>query len=1214
MNIRNTTKLLNTYYKYFLSKVREVQILGEEGKRELKDVFVELSITHQRESHQRAEFSGITDSAIQRRFDPIVGTERDVSPKPSWQSRKEIVRRVKPDELLRRGTKAIIAGIPGCGKTTLLKYLALKAQEKEKRLVIWLELKAIDKPLFAQAEKAAARAGHLILLELWLRYTRVQLSLSDAEIKLLRRYCQEKFRADEIAVLLDGFDELQDEAIERSVNKCISEFVSAPHDNPILISTRPYAQHALGNEQLQELEIEPLNHLQTAAFLNCYYPNDAATKSLLKTLRERSSLKELLNVPLLLGIILRLHKENRFTSERLKLYEAVVNDLVYELDRSKSVRRQFKIADGSLHLGFLKFLAFERLLTDTLDERTEANPFVFSKDLLKEKARQFLVRENLSVDKAYDLVSDAVEMPLLREISRDNYAFTHTTLHEYLAASAFAAFYQKKGNECEGANILCRALHNPTVVEMEVLPMTLSELKNADKSYELLEQLPESFTFANLRLRARGLGYGAAISQEQLTKIIELFVHVILETKVESKPYFEAISRSFTASPNIYLDAIAERLEQLQSNCTDYLRMKITDALGHIGGDKTISILRALLQDKLSLVRQKAAYWLGRLGDENSVPALTSVLGDADDQVVTNAARALVEIGTQEGAAAIIDAAQSENMKVRAAAIFWLGFLSGEAALDLIEEVLASDEREVRLKSVEALGYIGGDRAVSILCTLFQETDFGIRIASVRAAGQCSGEKAIDLLLAALRDPIGEVRMCAIDALVRIDGKRFVDVFINGLRDPHPYVREHAAIALDIIADRKAIAALLTALDEKSQSDIGSSHRGIVIGAAAHALQHYKDEQVVQALIKLLREDKGNQGAANAAIALGRIGDKRAIEPLLNTLQDSFNYLRAHVAEGLGLIGDKRATLPLIEVLQHEDNIVQMYAVEALGRIKDERAVEALLRALQYRGTASEEAALAFRFFEGQVFAEELSKALSHQNQFVRRKAVSYVGYYSVNPTLVERISHIAETDEDDFVRSAAAEARIKFSCKLQVLNPSFGGGAQPLREEGEKYGTFSIEDAEREIIGFKNLVERQAHKDIFINGNPQENIARALLQAYLTPRSYREVPVRGGQTDLLLMAKNGRFLYETKIWRGPDYYEQGLREIEEYVMGEGDEPGLVGIFYVIFDPTKSHSAREYLGNQFTSAQAYNRQIHVTVIDLAPPQPSRKARSRQEAL
>jgi len=152
-----------------------------------------------------------------------------------------------------------------------------------------------------------------------------------------------------------------------------------------------------------------------------------------------------------------------------------------------------------------------------------------------------------------------------------------------------------------------------------------------------------------------------------------------------------------------------------------------------------------------------------------------------------------------------------------------------------------------------------------------------------------------------------------------------------------------------------------------------------------------------------------------------------------------------------------------------------------------------------------------------------------------------------------------------------------------------------------------TLDDTRHAVAGFKNFIERQAYKDIFVNGNPQENIARSLLQAYLIPRSYREVPVRGGQTDILVFAGQGKFLFETKIWRGYEYYKQGLREIEEYVIGEGDAPGLTGIFYIIFDPTKSHSAREHLGDDFASTQVCNRQVDIVIVNLLPPQPSKKA-------
>jgi hypothetical protein len=145
-------------------------------------------------------------------------------------------------------------------------------------------------------------------------------------------------------------------------------------------------------------------------------------------------------------------------------------------------------------------------------------------------------------------------------------------------------------------------------------------------------------------------------------------------------------------------------------------------------------------------------------------------------------------------------------------------------------------------------------------------------------------------------------------------------------------------------------------------------------------------------------------------------------------------------------------------------------------------------------------------------------------------------------------------------------------------------------------------------IDDFKSLVERQLYKDISVGGKPQENIARALLQAFLKPRSYREVPVRGGQSDLLLFSKNGRFLFETKIWRGAQYYEQGIRELEEYIAGEDDcdEDRLAGIFYLVFDNTKSNRARKYLGSDGVTQIASGRSVEIVVVNLSLPQPSKK--------
>lgn len=71
-----------------------------------------------------------------------------------------------------------------------------------------------------------------------------------------------------------------------------------------------------------------------------------------------------------------------------------------------------------------------------------------------------------------------------------------------------------------------------------------------------------------------------------------------------------------------------------------------------------------------------------------------------------------------------------------------------------------------------------------------------------------------------------------------------------------------------------------------------------------------------------------------AAEALARLGDERAVDPLILALSDEDWRVRQKAAWALGQIGDERASVPLRRALLHEREGVREIIQEALDRIK----------------------------------------------------------------------------------------------------------------------------------------------------------------------------------------------------------------------------------------------------------------------------------------
>ncbi|MCA9799029.1 MAG: HEAT repeat domain-containing protein [Cyanobacteria bacterium HKST-UBA04] len=141
-----------------------------------------------------------------------------------------------------------------------------------------------------------------------------------------------------------------------------------------------------------------------------------------------------------------------------------------------------------------------------------------------------------------------------------------------------------------------------------------------------------------------------------------------------------------------------------------------------------------------------------------------------------------------------------------------------------------------------------------------------------------------------------------------------------------------------------------------------------------------------------------------ATKALGKIGDDRALVPLmgmLNNMRENYR-LRLAAAESLGNIGHAQAIHPLLNVVQDDtehSHYVKESAVKALGMLGDIRALEPLL----------------------DIF--ESKQGITQKFNFLKERLIESIGRLGATQNRAIRVLQEALKDEASYIRLAAVQS-----------------------------------------------------------------------------------------------------------------------------------------------------------------------------------------------
>lgn len=185
------------------------------------------------------------------------------------------------------------------------------------------------------------------------------------------------------------------------------------------------------------------------------------------------------------------------------------------------------------------------------------------------------------------------------------------------------------------------------------------------------------------------------------------------------------------------------------------------------------------------------------------------------------------------------------------------------------------------------------------------------------------------------------------------DKKRYLDILIyETLRDRKKETQDSAVGALKLIHKEESILKPLTkALKSKDSKDRYDS--ALVLTELASPQKGGNPEPIVPELIKLL-DHKRLGTRVDSIIALGNIGDSRAVEPLFKVAmkvsedEDDTESPEARrlAVEALGKLGNA-AVDKLLLILQDHGSSMRVDAIESLTKLGSDRAIEPLIAILQ---------------------------------------------------------------------------------------------------------------------------------------------------------------------------------------------------------------------------------------------------------------------------
>ena len=504
--------------------------------------------------------------------------------------------------------------------------------------------------------------------------------------------------------------------------------------------------------------------------------------------------------------------------------------------------------------------------------------------------------------------------------------------------------------------------------------------------------------------------------------------------------------------------------KQLKSS-DEELRIKSLVGLEGCFDDDAIDLLISSLSDESWRVRKIAVEYLSGFADTPKIlPLLINCLRSEDNAGLRNAALETLEnIGTP-AVDSLIPYIADDDSDLRKQTLDILGAIGNKKVVPYIIQALSDPDDNVRSAAAENLGKIGDDVAVRSLIDALKKEDLLLNLSALEALSRIGGAvpiedikplifnpllkkismvvlgnsldiNAIPMLIDGLETGSKAVKEAAVTSIVQlVESLSLKDEAITLIADKKSFLPDLIFPCLDSNNTLLSISALRLLGWMKSVDSIPKMLAVAANDELAPVVFKVIKGFDLQAEKYLMASYEGSSDEIKPLICrlLGEIGSIAAVDFLIDALQSDIGHVRHLSASSLAKIGDKRAIKPIVSLLDDEYVDVQSAAVKGLSELAE--SDRGLVSGFIKEGLMSETILIRRNSIKIQASMGANAdvgialSALRDEDAVVRKNALDSLGAIGGEDAIAKII--LALSDEDKEVRLAAAMQLGLMKCK----------------------------------------------------------------------------------------------------------------------------------------------------------------------------------------